>query len=193
MPFSVLQVETKANKFQFHKKPFISKIMKLCEHANYADFRSRRAKFSWLTNARPNIRCHVAKLVQVVEETSENDKHRYIKGVNKIMEHLKNKSDIFIIYPHLDKDSLPITSYSDVSFGSNDDHKSQIRYFIFLSEKYNNCPSIYWTFYKVKQVTISVFRSDVIALANDFDRAYFVKYDLQNKVNHKNITYNVYR
>lgn len=42
--------------------------MELSENANYADFRSLREKLAW---------------VQVVEESFENDRNRYIKAVKK--------------------------------------------------------------------------------------------------------------
>lgn len=164
-------------------------------HHNFSHLASDKLlnllKLAWVTNSRPDISCHVAKLVQVVEESFEKNKHKYIKAVHKIMEQLKNNNDIFLKYPKLGKESLRITSYSDASFATNDDHTSQLGYFIFLSDKYNKCQPIYWTSYKAKRVTRSVLGSKVMALADAFDMAYIIKYDRQNIMN-KQITLTMY-
>lgn len=71
-----------------------------------------------------------------------SDKKQYINAINNIIMHLQNHKHIALKHPKLDVNSFKTISYSDSSFETNNDHKSQIGYFIFLADKDNSCQPI---------------------------------------------------
>lgn len=96
------------------------------------------------------------------------------------MEHLKNNSQKALKYLKLDDEWLRITSYSNKPFLSNEDNICQLRYFIFLLDKYNDCKPIHWTYYKSKLVGRPFHGSELITFTDALYREYTIKYNLRN-------------
>lgn len=78
------------------------------------------------------------------------------EALNNIILYLQTHKDITFKYPNLHINFLKIISFLDVQFATKDDIRSEIGYFIFLTEKNNNVQPFYGTFYKSKEITRSV-------------------------------------
>jgi hypothetical protein len=63
--------------------------MPLSKGANFKQFRSLRAKLSWITQTRPDVSCAVALAAQVTEDRYNGDPGEYIKQLNRVIKYLK--------------------------------------------------------------------------------------------------------
>lgn len=85
MQFSGVQIETDGKEFYIHQKRYISRLKLLPPYADYAQFRSLRAKPSSTTQSRPDISCAVFLLAQVTEESFHKEDFSFVKETNKIV------------------------------------------------------------------------------------------------------------
>lgn len=65
--FAGMKIEDQDNGFIIHQKRYISKIKPLQNFSNFTDFRSLRAKLSWVTKTRPDIACSAAQSAQITD------------------------------------------------------------------------------------------------------------------------------
>lgn len=82
-------------------------------------------------------------------------------------------------YPKLDETTLRIKAYSDAAFANNDDKRSQIGYIILLTDKNNRCHVLHYNSHKNRRVTRSILGGETCAVAEAFDSAFVLKYDLK--------------
>lgn len=85
----------------------------------------------------------------------------------------------------LDVDSLHLRAYSDASFATNSDCKSQLGYIVILSDKYNVANVLHFVSHKSKRVARSVLGAETYAFADAFDFSYCAKNDLEQILNKK--------
>lgn len=86
----------------------MQELMILHLNANYEDFRSLCALHFWTKNERTYIFCAVVLLGQVKKDISEINRDQNLKTANKVFPHLKNKINVLLQYPKLDKTFLLI-------------------------------------------------------------------------------------
>lgn len=79
----------------------------------------------------------------------------------------------------LDLKSLHLRIYADASFENNSDLTSQLSYIVLLCDGYGKCNILHYGSYKSRRVTRSVLGAEVYALADAFDHAYAMRYDLE--------------
>jgi hypothetical protein len=63
--FAGVEIESKESEIIMHQRRYISKLKTLDKDATFSQFRSFRAKLSWITQTRPDISCTVAFASQI--------------------------------------------------------------------------------------------------------------------------------
>jgi hypothetical protein len=102
-----------------------------------------------------------------------------IKQLNRAFKHLNKTPDLFLRVPKLDLKTLRVQVYSDSSYANNADGSSRLGNIIFLTDATGMCQPILWSFHKSRRVTRPVLGSDTMAIADAFDTAYALKYDIE--------------
>jgi hypothetical protein len=137
--FAAVEIETKESEFVVHQQRYISKLMPLSKDATFKQFRSLRAKLSWITQTRPDVSCAVALAAQVTEDRYNGDPGEYIKQLNRFIKHQKKIPDLPLRFPKLELSTLRLQVYSDASYANNADDSSQLGYIIFLVDGNGTC------------------------------------------------------
>ena len=159
-----------------HQKSYIERLEFLDKNSSYANFRSARARLTWIQHTRPEIAAPVNFLSQITEE-KYNDKK--IKIYNDTISMLKKNPNQGLKMIKLDSDSLHIKVFSDSSFANNIDLSSQLGFIILLCDKYDNCNILYFSSHKSRRIVRSVLGGEVYAFADAFDVSYTIKRDLE--------------
>jgi hypothetical protein len=147
--------------------------------ATFSDFRSFRAKLSWVTQTRPDISCTVALAAQITANSFQVSPTDCIKQLNRAFSRVNKVPDLALRFPRLDLETLRLQVYSDASYANNADGSSQLGYIIFLTDATGECQPILWSSHKSRRVTRSVLGSETMALADAFDTAYALKHDIE--------------
>jgi hypothetical protein len=158
-----------------HQRRYISKLKTLDKDATFSQFRSFRAKLSWITQTRPDISCTVAFSSQITADVFHVNPSYCIQQLNRALKHLNKTPDLFLRFPKLYLKTLRLHVYSDASYANNADDSSQLGYIIFLTDATGRCQPIFWSYHKSRRVTRSVLGSETMALADAFDTAYALK------------------
>jgi hypothetical protein len=106
--FAGVEIETKESEFVVHQQRYISKLIPLSRYATFKQFRSLRAKLSWITQTRPDVSCVVALAAQVTENRYNGDPGEYIKQLNRVIKHLENVPDLPLRFSKLELSTLRI-------------------------------------------------------------------------------------
>jgi hypothetical protein len=183
--FAGVEIETGEPEIIVHQQRYISKLMPLCKQATFKQFRSLRAKLSWITQTRPDVSCAVALAAQVTEGRYHGDPLVYINQLNRVIKHLKKVPDLPLRFPILDLSTLRLQVYSDASYANNADGSSQLGYIIFLADGNGACQPMFWSSHKSRRVTRSVLGSETMALADAFDMAHALKHDMEMIIKQK--------
>lgn len=93
---------------------------------------------------------------------------------------LKSTPSLGLWFPKLDLNSLYIVVYSDASYNSTPEHKSQLGYVISLLDSNHRCNTLQSTFYKSCRVIRSSLASETIAFVDAFDISLILEHDLQS-------------
>lgn len=101
--FSDVHIERMENSYIIHQKGYIAKLSKLSEVRTWEDFRSARAKLSWIGQTRPYIAFNVAILAQVTEERFRRDSKTFNTKIMNLIKYVKETSDFCLKFPKLDK------------------------------------------------------------------------------------------
>ena len=80
--------------------------------SNFKTFKSGLARLAWLCHTRPDICCAVAQLAQTTEK---NFSAHTIRRLNVTIRQVRNTPLVGITHRKLDKSSLQITVFSDLS------------------------------------------------------------------------------
>ncbi|RFU28087.1 hypothetical protein B7463_g8248, partial [Scytalidium lignicola] len=80
-----------------------------------------------------------------------------------------------IQFVKLDKETLQLLVFTDISFVNNRDLSSQIGYIVTLANRKGNVNTLYWTLVKCKRVTHSVLASELYRIAHGFDMRVAIK------------------
>jgi Reverse transcriptase (RNA-dependent DNA polymerase) len=139
--------------FALSQTVYIRKLVVLPEEAIFPEFRSMRAKLSWLTHTRPEIAHFVNSAAQVTEETFDLS---HVKLMNSTIKALKKTAERKLLYQNLELKSLRIVSYADASFANNEDLMSQLGFITFLTDKTGRCNLVHASSHKCRRVTRSI-------------------------------------
>jgi Reverse transcriptase (RNA-dependent DNA polymerase) len=173
--FAGVEIESKESEIIMHQCRYISKLKTLDKDATFSQFRSFRAKLSWITQTRPDISFTDAFASQITVDVFHVNPSDCIKQLNRALKHLKKRPDLFLRFPKLDLKTLRLQVYSDASYANNDDGSSQLGYIIFLTDATGRCQPIFWSSHKSRRVRRSVLGSETMALADAFNTAYALK------------------
>eukprot|EP00171_Calliarthron_tuberculosum_P021336 IDg21336t1 len=148
---------------------YVQKLENLPLTASLTQFRSMRMRLAWLANTHPECLFEILQLAQVAEDRFNENKSDLICLLN---EATKFATDYHITLktPKLDKNSLRIISFSDVTF-ANHDLSTEIGYIFFLADSTGSSAPIVFKYYKSKRVVRSAMAGEVIAFSDFFDRA----------------------
>ena len=97
--FAGVSIKKDEFRVHLHIKEFIDSLLEYSPVASFSDFRSLRAKLSWLVHVRPDI-CFATAMTSRVTETTFCEKS--ISTINKVIKHLKSKKYVTLSYPRLD-------------------------------------------------------------------------------------------
>jgi hypothetical protein len=167
-----VEIETKESEFVVHQQRYISKLIPLSKNATFKQFRSLRAKLSWITSTGPDVSCAVALAAQVTEDRYNGDPGEYIEQPNRVIKHLKKITDLPLRFPQLELSTLRLQVYYDASYANNGDGSSQLGHIIFLVDGNGTCQPLLWSSHKSRRVTRSVLGSETMALADVFGMAF---------------------
>ena len=93
----------------------------------------------------------------------------HIRDLNQDVRELQ-KTELGIVFPKLDIESVCIRGYSDAGFANTDDLKSQLSIMIFLIDKHCNASLIHYASWKSRRIVRSVLAAELFAFVscNDF-------------------------
>jgi hypothetical protein len=166
---------------QLSQAAYISKLNKLADNADFAAFRSTRAKLAWCLNTRPDISIDVANMASITSTTFSENASAIIRGVNSSIDDLLRTKDLMLRYPRLDVKSMTLHTFADAAFPANEtDHRCQIAYIIFLADESHTCCVVDFRSVKAQRVSRSVLGGELIALAEAFDRSFILKHDIED-------------
>lgn len=174
--FAGIYIQKLADGHILHQKSYIERLKTLPNTATYTEFRSTRARLTWIQYTRPEISAVVNFLSQITEKSFGKDK---IKMLNDAIQFLKKHPDRGLKMIKLDTQSIHIKAFSDSSFANNIDLSSQLGFIILLCDKFDNCNVIYYSSHKSRRIVRSVLGGEIYAFADAFDVAYIIKRDLE--------------
>lgn len=174
--FAGIYIGTLRTGFKIQQRKYIERLKTLEKQCTYDQFRSSRAKISWITLTRPEISVNTSFFAQVTESIF-SEKH--IVLFNRTVKYLQASKERGLNYKKLDKESLYLKIYSDSSFANAKDMKSQLGYIILLCDKHGKCNVIHYKSYKSRRMARSVLGAETYAFADAFDQAYMLKHDLE--------------
>jgi Reverse transcriptase (RNA-dependent DNA polymerase) len=175
--FGGVEIESKIQEIVIHQRRYISKLKPLKNDATFSDFKSFRAKLSWVTQTCPFISCTVALAAQITANSFQVSPTDCVKQLNRALSHVNKVPDLAVRFHRLDLETLSLRVYSDASYENNADGSSQLGYIIFLTDATGRCQPIFWSSHKSRRVTRSVLGSETMALADAFDMANALKHD----------------
>jgi hypothetical protein len=162
--------------FSMCEKLYVGTLSPLAPTASFTDFRSHRAKVSWIYHTRPEV-CNFANTsAQVTEHTFSPAN---VKSFNAVLANLRKTADRKLLFQNLDINPVRIVAYSDASFANSADLSSQLGFAIFLSDASRKCNGINYRSYKSRRVTRSVLGSEILAFADAFDCAHTFRKDIE--------------
>lgn len=185
MTFTGLHISSSKSHYELSQRNYVEKLGLLQNDTTFEMFCSMRTKLAWVVNSRPDIACAVSFASQITPSTFTSES---FKSLNKIIKHLKSTADLSLKYPRFDLDTIHITVYSDSSFNNNSDHTSQLRYVILLMDGNNRCCIIQYSSHKSRRVVRSSAAGETIALADEFDQSFILKYDIERMLWKRGIT-----
>lgn len=156
---------------QINKRQHVANITSIPANGTYASFASVPMKLAWVAYSRIDILYQVCQLTKVTEEHFEKDRIRIINQVNKTIECVKYY-ELSIPFQSLDFKSICILGVSDPPFSNNSDLTFQMKYIVFLSDRFGTAIPFSFKIYKVRRVTRSVLAAELTAFADMFDVAY---------------------
>lgn len=159
-----------------HQKSYIERLEYLQDTATYTQFRSARARLTWIQYTRPDISSVVNFLSQVTDKKFDKTK---IKIYNDTVRMLKHNPQRGLKMKKLDTNSLHLKVFSDASFANNLDLSSQLGFIILMCDKNDDCNVIYFSSHKSRRIVRSVLGGEIYAFADAFDVAYIIKRDLE--------------
>ena len=159
-----------------HQSTYINRLKQLEPNCSYTEFRSARARITWIQITRPEIAARVNFLSQATEKLFGSE---YVKMFNDMVAELQKNPNRGIKMKKLDIDSLHIKSNSDCSLANNADLPSQLGFIILLCDKYNNCNILSFSSHKSRRIVRSILEGEVYAFADCFDVSYTTKRDLE--------------
>jgi hypothetical protein len=165
-------------------KLYIGTLSPLAPTASFTDFRSHRAKVSWICHTRPEVYYFANTSAQVTQHTFSPAN---VKSFNAVLENLRKAADRKHLFQNLDINTLRIVAYSDASFANNADLSSQLGFVIFLSDACRKCNVINYRSYKSRRVTRSVLNVEILVFANAFDCAYTLRKDIEKMLGRKHL------
>jgi Reverse transcriptase (RNA-dependent DNA polymerase) len=168
--------------FSLCQRFYIETLSPLAPTVSFTDFRSHRAKVSWICHTRPAVCYFANNSAQVTERTFSPVN---VKSFNAVLENLRKTADHKLDFQHLDINTLRIVAYSDASFANNADLSSQLGFVIFLSDASRKCNVFNYRSYKSRRVTRSVLGGEILAFADAFDCAYTLRKDIEKMLGRK--------
>jgi hypothetical protein len=163
--------------FSLCQKLYIETLSPLAPTATLTDFRSHRAKVSWICHTRPEVCYFANKSAQVTEHIFSPAN---VKSLNSVLEYLRKTADRKLLFQNLSISTLRIVAYSDASFAKNADLSFQLGFIICLSDASGKCNVIHYRSYKSRRVTRSVLGGEILAFADAFDYAYTLRQHREN-------------
>lgn len=155
---------------------YICKLQMVLPGASFDEYRSLRAKLMWTSHTRPDIACAVAMASQTTRETFSEESVLFL---NRIVSHLKRTSQLCLVYPKLDMNSLCVVVYTDSSHDNLEDQKSQLGFIICLMDSSKKCSIIHFASRKSRRVARSSMAAETLAFVDGFDNAYLIRHDLE--------------
>lgn len=165
-----------------HQKLFAIKISSLSKQCTFTEFRSKRLELAWLTHTRLDISTTVNLAAQVTESIF-NAKH--VKNLNNIVKQIQVGPQRGIMQQILDNCTLSVRVLPDSSFANTPQLRSQLGFLVLLCDGSGKCNVLHFSSYKSERVTRSVMGAEVLAFADGFDYAYFLRHDL-NRISGQN-------
>ena len=160
----------------------ISDIEPIPTGTTFREFRSIRAKLSWLSHTRPDRCCAINRAAQVTEA---NFSRNSLRELNNAIVHVLNTKEVKLTYPKLHEDSLHLRAYADASFATNYDMSSQLGYLILLCDMNDRCHVLAYKSRKSRRVVRSIMAGETYAFADALDFTLSVRHDLTTIYNRR--------
>lgn len=177
--FAGVYVKKISEGYMIHQESSISRLKLLDPGCTFQEFRSARARLTWMQHTRPEIAAIVNFLSQCIADTYKEK----IKLYNGTVKELQLDPSRGLKMKKLDLQTLHIKVYSDAAFANNTDLSSQLGFIILLCDKHNNCNVINFSSHKSRRIVRSVLGGKVYAFADSFDASYTIKRDLEAMLN----------
>lgn len=175
-PLTFTGIEVTSKPYGLRQRSYIRRLTALPQQARFDDFRSQRARLSWVVHTRPDIACVISMASQVTKHTFSVAN---TLELNNVVSYLQRTSDVVMKFPRLDQDALQIVAYSDASFGNLPNGASQLGYAVFLVDGHRNCSFLTFKSYKARRIARSSTTAETLALVDAFDAAFLLRHDLQ--------------
>lgn len=125
---------------------------------------------------RPDLLSSVINLSQVTEAnyTREN-----VRATNKVLKRAHMASQNGLPYPAADPETVHLARYSDVSFTTNEDGSSQLRFIVLLVERTEKSSVLSFPIREYKQVVRSLLRAESFAFDGVVGEALLLRHNLR--------------
>lgn len=179
--FAGIYIRKLSEGYSIHQESYIKRLEYLDSKCTFKQFRSARARLTWIQNSRPEIAATVNFLSQCTEKTFTG----MIKLFNDTVRNLQNERSRGLFMRKLDLNTVHVKVFSDAAFANNTDLSSQLGFICLLCDQNDNCNIINFSSHKSRRIVRSVLGGEVYAFADAFDSAYTLKMDLENILERK--------
>lgn len=174
--FHGAKIETIGNAdFSFDQRYYTSGLSTLPLDSSFDESRRVRA-FSWLVHSHLEVACLTNKAAQVTPHAFSTDK---VKELNAGIAQVKSRVKRGLRYASIDLESAHLRVYVDVSYASNDDLSSQIRFIILLADAKNHRHILDYSSRKSRRVFRSIMCGETCAFLSGFDATFAISADLR--------------
>lgn len=108
------------------------------------------------------------------------EKRLHITQLNRAIKRAIDNPDLGLIVHQLDLKSLRIIVHTYASFANLPDHKTQLGFFVLLTDDTRRVSWLHYRSYKCNRVVRSILGEEIHAFADAFDASYSIRHDLQN-------------
>lgn len=144
------------------QQDYLRKLECLPSDSTLKRFRPMRIKLARLSKSRPDCLFEITQLVQVTVEMFQQQPSAYIRLLSNAIGYATDNHIELKVYK-LDRSSVRIIQFSDVSFSNNSDLFYKLECIIFLGDQINNVVPVSFRSYKARRITRSAMAGEVIA------------------------------
>ena len=155
----------------------------LSNEEGFKFFRSQRARAAYpATMTRPDLLCYTSLYSQV---TQEKFTPRSRKSFNRFVRHVQGVLNVPLKFVRLDPDTLSVVTFTDASFSSTGELRSQLGVLVVLRDSKGNANLVHASSLRGRRRARSVLSAEMFALLDGFDAGFVVRELVSNLLGRK--------